>query len=60
MPKNMVTAGQQKRSNEVELMKKTKDFQRNERQKEVSDAYRENWDKIFKKEEKLIKIKDQE
>lgn len=34
------------------MPKKTKDFQRGERQKEVTDNFRNNWDKIFKKNKK--------
>lgn len=31
------------------MSKKAGDFQRGERQKEVSEQYRENWEKIFGK-----------
>lgn len=33
------------------MVKKTNDFQRGERQKEVSEDYRNNWEKIFGKKE---------
>ena len=34
------------------MVKKTRDFTRGERQKEVTEKYRSNWNKIFKKDEK--------
>lgn len=40
------------------MVKKARDFVREERQKEVTDKYRDNWDKIFNK--KKNHKKDQE
>ena len=37
--------------------KKVKDFQRVERQKEVNDKYRKNWQNIFKKNKENNKNK---
>jgi hypothetical protein len=36
---------------ELKMTKPTKDFTRGEKQKEVTDNYRDNWDRIFKKEQ---------
>lgn len=36
---------------ELKMTKATKDFTRGEKQKEVNDNYRDNWDRIFNKEE---------